>query len=365
MRSSRFSGFLRFALGVLVCAGALAGCSNDPVDTNTMMFGATAGVGGAVPPAGAAGQTGVPMAGSSGTAGVPVGGGAGVQAGTAGIGGSAGGDVPVGGTGEAGMAAGGMGGTEGMAGMGEAGAGTGGGTGGAGAGGTGGSGERECVMGAVMASQVALIGDSYLDYGPVTFGPTAGNQPGGIQTQIEKRAVEDGKLMSGQHYRPYYVSGTRFLDGSIQAQWDMAKRENPDIKVVIMDGGGNDVLLGQEGCTVLNRPSDAVCVDVIKQSTDSCKELWQQLAADGVEDVVMFFYPNAPIAPGFSAASEPIAKANCDSMVSPRCTFVSTLMPFMGHSTYIGGDGIHPTQMGQVVIGDLIWDAMVDRCIAQ
>ena len=28
-------------------------------------------------------------------------------------------------------------------------------------------------------------------------------------------------------------------------------------------------------------------------------------------------------------------------------------------------DGIHPTATGQVVIGDLIWDAMVDKCIAQ
>ena len=56
----------------------------------------------------------------------------------------------------------------------------------------------------------------------------------------------------------------------------------------------------------------------------------------------------------------------CDSFVSPlRCTFISTLETFAGHSNYIGGDGIHPTATGQVVIGDLIWDAMVDRCIAQ
>ena len=120
----------------------------------------------------------------------------------------------------------------------------------------------DCQKGVVSASQVILIGDSYLAAGAESGGI------GGIQEQIEKRAVEAGALDAGEHYRNYYIGGTRFLNNTIQDQYTTtAKGENADIKVVLMDGGGNDVLQGLEGCSVFNDPMEQICIDVVERST--------------------------------------------------------------------------------------------------
>jgi hypothetical protein len=218
----------------------------------------------------------------------------------------------------------------------------------------------DCMMGSAEPSQVVFIGDSY-----PAAGATAGGI-GGIQAQIEKRAVEAGALGDGEHYRNYYIGGTRFLNDTIQSQWTTAKQDNPDIKVVLMDGGGNDVLQGMEGCFIFNNPMDQVCIDVVERSTAAAGALMEQMKQDGVTDIVYFFYPEVPLAPGHSMFDEPYAREGCESFTSPlACHFVSTLAAFSGHADYIGGDGIHPTPAGQVVIGDLMWDSMVANCVAQ
>ena len=212
----------------------------------------------------------------------------------------------------------------------------------------------------VDADQVILIGDSYPAAGAALGGI------GGIQRQIEARAAAAGAIDPGSHYRAYYVGGTRFLNNSIQNQYTKAKSQNPDISVVIMTGGGNDVLQFVEGCNPFMDPNGAACRDVVRRSTAASKALLQQMERDGVEDVVFYFYPEVPFAPGHSAASEPAARATCDSFRGPlTCHFVSLLAPFQGHADYIGPDGIHPTAKGQQVIGDLVWKTMVDNCIAQ
>jgi lysophospholipase L1-like esterase len=272
------------------------------------------------------------------------------QAGS-GVAGSGGGDV-----GQAGSGVGGAGNTAPLAG-------SGGDMMGGDAGDSGGAGmpaTEECMMGVVGPSQVVFIGDSY----PAS-GATAGGI-GGIQRQIEKRAVEAGVLAEGEHYRNYYVGGTRFLNDTIQNQWTMAKQQDPDIKVVLMDGGGNDVLQGQEGCFVFNNPMDQVCIDVVERSTAAAGALMEQMEQDGVADIIYFFYPEVPLAPGHSEFDEPYAREGCESFTGALdCHFVSTLAAFEGHAEYIAGDGIHPTAAGQVVIGDLMWESMVANCVAQ
>ncbi len=236
------------------------------------------------------------------------------------------------------------------------------GAGGEGAGGSDGSeGSEDCEKGVVAASQVILIGDSY---------PAAGalgdpNGIGGIQRQVEVRAVEDGVLEEGEHYRPYYIGGTRYLNGTIQSQYTTAKEENPDIKVVIMNGGGNDVLQGQEGCSIFDDPADPVCIEVVERSIAAAGVLMEEMQADGVTDVMYYFYPETPIAPGHSVFDEPYARDNCEAFTGTlQCHFISTIAAFEGHPEYIS-DTIHANDLGQVVIGDLIWDAMVENCVAQ
>jgi lysophospholipase L1-like esterase len=238
-----------------------------------------------------------------------------------------------------------------------------GGAGGAspGAGGAAGSdAPGSCPIGETTGNQVILIGDSYLASG-ASFGG-----PGGIQAQVEARATDAGALNPGERYRTYYVGGTRFLDGSIQDQYAKARAENPDIEVVIMDGGGNDILLGLEGCNVGMNPADPVCVEVMERSTAALSELVEEMRADGVTDIVYFFYPEVPAAPGHSRQGEPMARAACEAFTSPtRCHFVSTIAAFEGRPDYFSFDGVHPSPAGQTAIGDLVWEAMEANCIAQ
>jgi lysophospholipase L1-like esterase len=230
-----------------------------------------------------------------------------------------------------------------------------------GAGGNGGSGGGTCQTGTIAASQVVLIGDSYLA------------QPGNnIQYYLENLARAAGALEEGESYRPYYAGGTSMGNGQIPAQFDTAKAADPDIKLVIMTGGGNDILIGNRACLTDPAPQNESCVTTVDNSLAAAAELYQNMAASGVEDVVYFSYPHLPT--GFltgPAANEmldysyPRVQEACDSLTAPDCHFIDTRPAFEGNASLIGPDGVHPTPAGSEVIANLIWDVMQDNCLAQ
>jgi hypothetical protein len=102
-----------------------------------------------------------------------------------------------------------------------------------------------------------MLGDSYLD--PLN---------GGVGPAIMTAA---GNKM----YRPYYHSASAMNYGSgilnipyqfeTSALMDTAVQNPTDIKVVIMDGGGNDVLIDNNGC-LSKAPPDATCTMAIDAS---------------------------------------------------------------------------------------------------
>jgi len=225
-------------------------------------------------------------------------------------------------------------------------------------------GSEACVKGVMSSSQVIMLGDSY----PASGTDESGR--GGIQRQIEARAVADGVLTESEHYRNYYIPGTAFLNETIQPQYQKAKEQDPDIKVVIMDGGGNDVLLGLAGCMIFDEPTSQPCQDAVNQSVEASNVLFEQMEADGITDLVFYFYPETPMAQGLSmphsATHEPVIRENCENHEGPMtCHFVSSLAAFEGDNDYFLADGIHPNDAGQQVIGDLVWDKMVEECVAQ
>ncbi len=218
------------------------------------------------------------------------------------------------------------------------------------------AGTAPCVKGKVKGSEVVIIGDSYVQI------------PGTLEGDIETLARMEGALGSTETYRNYAVSGTSLGNGQIPSQYTSAKAANPDIKVVIMDGGGNDVLLLNSQCLSANpTSSNASCVMTVANAISAAQTLAAQMAADGVEDLVYFFYPEVPAVTGdVLSYSEPKAQAFCDALTKPRCHFVSTREAFAGKTAqYIGLDGIHPTTAGAQVIAGLIWDTMQKYCIAQ
>ena len=260
-----------------------------------------------------------------------------------------------------------------------------------------------CEKGQVKASQVVMLGDSYMDR---NFGNVGAN--------IVAAAQMAGSLAAGTNYRMYYLAGAATNNGSGQlnvpyqyetmAKGNLAVTNPKDIKVVVMDGGGNDVLIDQQSCltdkTQAAQMADTACMNAVKNTVARTKSLWQEMATDGVKQVVYYFYPHLNPAgggllptpsPGVNTIDDYSApfyqEICCGSSFTPtvqaptctgnapglQCTYIDTRPAFNGHSgaageagpDYILTDHVHPNAMGSVVIADLTWNAMVANCVAQ
>jgi hypothetical protein len=210
-------------------------------------------------------------------------------------------------------------------------------------------------------TEVVMIGDSY----PALSGE--------IGKHLMSLASAAGSLASGDKYRTYYVSGTNLVGGnppSIPDQFTQAVMASPDIKYVIMDGGGNDILLDNPQCiTTQPPPQSATCVTVINNAITAATTLFGTMKTAGVKAVVYYFYPHLPTT-GKQYVNQtmdyayPLVQMACASAPLP-VYFVDTRAAFDGHPEYIGPDGIHPTTAGSDVIAGLIWGVMQQQCIAQ
>jgi hypothetical protein len=260
---------------------------------------------------GSAGTGVVAGAGGSGASGGSAGGGAGGQGGmpAAGMGGRA--------DGGAGMTAGGMSGSAGM------------------------SNPGECVKGQTKGKDVAVIGESFI---------ALSHQ---ITQEIEAQAKAAGSLPQSDHYVDNSVSGTTLANNQIPSQYDKAVSSSGTIKYVLMDGGGNDCLINNNGDAALT----------------AATTLFKNMADHNTEKIVYFFYPD-PIGSNFASLKScldklrPSMKALCDGLTAPKCYWLDLRDTWNGHAEYTS-DGIHPTAEGAKATGDVIWKTMVQNCVAQ
>ena len=290
------------------------------------------GSGGAGAPPGISGSAA--MAGGPATAGAPAGGmpgAGGSSTSMAGASAGAGGGSAVGGKGgtaSGGTSSGGSGGAAGGSSGGSAGGSSGGMTSGA------------CMKGQTKGSDVAVIGESFI---AATHG---------ITQQIEKQAKAAGSLPQNERYIDNSVSGTTLANDQIPSQYVKAA-QNGKIKYVLMDGGGNDCLLNNNGDAALT----------------AATALFKTMAEKGTEKVVYFFYPD-PIGANFNSlktcldALRPKMKALCDGLTAPKCYWLDLRPTWNGHNGYTS-DGIHPTAAGSIASGDAIWETMKTHCVAQ
>ncbi|HEX3772070.1 MAG TPA: hypothetical protein VHV30_14440, partial [Polyangiaceae bacterium] len=252
-------------------------------------------------------------------------------------------------------------------------------------------------------SEVVMVGDSYMD-----------KSYGNVGANIVADAQKAGSLPAGTAYREYYLAGAAVNNGlgqlNIPYQYNtMAKTDllvtNPtDIKVVVMDGGGNDVLIDQQSCltdaTSAAQMADMGCMNAVAGGVAAMKKLWAQMATDGVKAIVYYFYPHLDPAgggllptpaPGVNTIDDYSApfymQACCGTSFTPtaanptctgnapgtQCTYIDTRPAFNGHSGAAGepgpdwilSDHVHPNAQGSVAIADLTWSAMVANCVAQ
>jgi hypothetical protein len=337
-------------LRLLLVIGAATACGTASVDQlgqggaggltagdgGTPGTGGTAGSSGSVPASGGVtGASGAPAGGTSaGRGGVSSGGAAGTSGSSA-----TGGSSTNGGTGGAGGAGnssgGGAAGLAGGGGAGNAGrAGTGGSAGNAGGGG--------CQKGQVEGNEVLWIGDSWIQI------------PGSQYTIVRDLARDAGALASSESYVNRAVSGSPIT--TIINQYTTYQAGSTKVKVLVMDGGGIDVM--QQGKT------QASVTGVVNK----VKDHFAKVATDGTtQHIIYYTYPQLPATgPGQDVGPmlQPGLQAACEASSVP-CHYLYLEPLFAGHPEYIGGDSLHPSDAGARVIANAIWKIMQDNCIAQ
>ncbi|MET0341848.1 MAG: SGNH/GDSL hydrolase family protein [Polyangiales bacterium] len=153
-------------------------------------------------------------------------------------------------------------------------------------------------------SDVVLIGDSWMN---LIFS--------GIQQSVVR--------LSKQPYRVYGVPGTQLLDGAIPGQYQRAKRANPNIKTVVMTGGGNDILI--TGLSADCAAGGTKCAEQLDKIGEGLRALWTQMASDGVRDVIHIQYStDAGSGVKDGAARNALLSELCASMTPIRCHLLPT-----------------------------------------
>lgn len=225
--------------------------------------------------------------------------------------------------------------------------------------------QRPCIS---AGNQVVFIGDSYSNYA-IAHRPLA--------DFMEELARPAGALGARDNYRDLAVAGTTLASGSaaIQGQWRNAKSMKP-IHVVVMDGGGNDVLIDNQACRAEGSEMMPQCQKVVMNSLNAAKKMWDDMKASGVTDVLFFWYPHIPggLLTGFQKGTsisdwtypmlvDAAAAASSDTF---HVQMVPTVDIFEGHPEYFyAPDGLHANDKGEAKIAEAIWAVMKDQCIGQ
>lgn len=221
-----------------------------------------------------------------------------------------------------------------------------------------------CTPGPTPGGSVLLIGDSYVAINNNNFGK-----------ELMRLARAAGALGATDVYKDRSISGTQMVGGifPIPGQYDGENNSDGHIKTVIMDGGGNDVLVGNRSCIDTEAPpANQSCVTTVNNAVSAAKTLLAKMANDGVEDVVYFFYPHLPggdlggkkeLENATVDYAIPLVKGACDE-APLNCVFVDTRGLF-GDAVTDFQDGVHPTVENNNKIAGAVWAAMMRECIAQ
>ena len=216
-------------------------------------------------------------------------------------------------------------------------------------GGAGSAGAPDCVKGAVAANELLVIGDSFFASSHQTT------------AYLEGLARSAGTLAAGERYRDNsrltanaLASGGNGILDEYQAGVTEAK-----VKVVLMNGGGADVLASM--CA-----ANASC-PALEAAAAGARDLFARMATDGVQHVIYAFYPD-PVDSGVRAQMDtlrPLAQSACAASPVP-CTWLDLRPTFAGHySEYIQADGLNPTAAGSQASAQAILELMREQCIAQ
>jgi len=186
---------------------------------------------------------------------------------------------------------------------------------------------------------VVTIGDSWMN---IT------TNLGGIEGGLDR--------VTGKVYRHYAVAATTVLSGVIPGQYSTAKRINPDIKTVIMTGGGNDVIMDMT-LTADCMASGDRCRQRLLDVMERLAELWTEMNEDGVRDVFVVNYAEGA---GTGVGNIDVRQEYMERIEQIPPPIV---MHFIETTDIVNGrlaDGIHPTSQACTEIAQAVYDHMIE-----
>jgi hypothetical protein len=196
-----------------------------------------------------------------------------------------------------------------------------------------------CAPAQVNANELLWIGDSWV--------LVTGTQ----HTRVRDLARASGAIGPNDDYVIGAMPAATMA--AIADQYGAQEAGPIKVKVVIMDGGTWDTLVGGGSAASVN------------SAASSFAQFLAQVARDGtVAHIVYFLTPELPGIPGV-AALRPLVKQSCSQSTVP-CHFIDLQTFWAGHPEYTTGDLVPiPTEAGASAIADAIWAEMQARCVAQ
>jgi hypothetical protein len=181
--------------------------------------------------------------------------------------------------------------------------------------------------------------------------------------QLEALAHAAGALAPDAGFRSYATSLNSFLGADtfpISAQYEAARTEAP-VRMVMMNGGETDTL--QRTCG--DNPTSA-CPALIA-AAEGATRLFAAMAADGVRDVVYFYYAEPFEQPAIAAelnALRPLLRTACES-APLSCHFLDLRPTFQGQEDrYYAHDGLVFNDAGASAAAKAVFDVVQRHCIA-
>ena len=212
-------------------------------------------------------------------------------------------------------------------------------------------------------SLIACGGGNYVEQADrsdvITLGDSIFDLSGDLQRFLEQEA--------GETFRDYTLSGAELKGGivanSVYTQYNDAKRTDGNINTIVMDGGGNDILipamiLDPYGCRThwWRWNISSSCRNLINEQYINLVNLLNQMDSDGVQDIVYLGYyelprGNANLTKAVNYGDQKLGEACSNTTAS--CQFVDPRGKIP--ASYVLSDNIHPTTEGSRVLADLIW----------
>ncbi|MGB3623201.1 MAG: SGNH/GDSL hydrolase family protein [Ketobacter sp.] len=220
-----------------------------------------------------------------------------------------------------------------------------------------------CKLAVLSASAVFAFNASAIDIGGGSGGSTTkmivGDSifalSGDIHSFLEDSLNEniDTHARSGCQ-----MNGGNILCSSryaVPSQYDRASKSG--IETVIMNGGGNDFLLG-DGADCGTGPTPA-CQEVLFAVEETMAGLVEDMHADGIDEIVYLGYYSTTASSGNNALNDFSMEYKIANYPAMGVKFIDSRDAFRGNErSYITLDGIHPTAAGSRVLADLIEQAL-------